>query len=129
VRDAAFLTRLVRHVQRNASREFAQGEQFGTALHSSFIVHREDMNCRTALGSEPDTPGAMKSEMFRPRVPPRMEERHEFSARGVDAREVRPFMSVASIAGQGQVARVVGPTVLFGDDVFDVMREAALFLP
>jgi hypothetical protein len=57
-----------------------------------------------------------------------MEERDKLTARRVDARQVRPLVGVTAVTGQGKIIRVIRPMVLLGDDVFEVMPEASLFL-
>jgi hypothetical protein len=66
--------------------------------------------------------------MVRPHVAPRVEERDKRAAGRVDAGEVGPLVGIAAVAGQGEVCRVIGPAVLLGDDVFDVVRQAGRFL-
>jgi hypothetical protein len=58
-----------------------------------------------------------------------MEERDDLAAGRVNARQIRPLRGVASVAGQGEVRRIIGPAVLLGDDVFDAVGEASGFLP
>ncbi len=40
-----------------------------------------------------------------------------------DAREVRPFVGVAAVAGKGEAAGIVGATVLPRYDVFNMERN------
>jgi hypothetical protein len=58
-----------------------------------------------------------------------MKERDDITARRVDPRQIRSLRCVASIAGQGEVVRIIRPAVLLRDDVLNVMRESGEFLP
>src|SRR5207249_393612 len=67
-------------------------------------------------------------EMVRPYVLSRMKERNKPTARGVDAGQVRALVHVTAVTRQGKISRVIQPVVLLGDDVFDVMLQAGMFL-
>jgi hypothetical protein len=40
---------------------------------------------------------------------------------GVHARKVRALAKIAAVTGQREIVDVIAPTVLFGDDMLDVM--------
>jgi hypothetical protein len=52
-----------------------------------------------------------------------MEQLHDLTASRIDASEIRSFMKIASVTGQGQVRRVVAPAMLDGNYVLDVKRS------
>jgi hypothetical protein len=66
-----------------------------------------------------------------------LEERSHLASFGIDPRQIRSFVKVAAVAGEGQVFGIVGATVFDGDDMLDVERnshqlllgEAAVFAP
>jgi hypothetical protein len=57
-----------------------------------------------------------------------MKERDDNTARRVNLGEIRPLGGVAAIARKGEIVRVIRPAVLPCHDMFNVMREPALFL-
>ncbi len=67
--------------------------------------------------------------MVRPDIAPGMKDRHNLAGRRVDTRQVWSLVGVAAVAGESEIVWGVSPAVLLCDDVFDVMREPALFLP
>ena len=66
--------------------------------------------------------------MISPNFSPRMKERDDGSACRVNPGEIRTLGSVATVAGQGEIARVIRPTMLLCDDMLNVMRESTLIL-
>ncbi len=58
-----------------------------------------------------------------------MKERNDITARRLNPGEIRSLGCVAAVAGQGEIVRVIRPAMLLGYDMFNVMREATLFLP
>ena len=64
-----------------------------------------------------------------------MEQRNHRSRIGIDARQIGSFVPIASIAGERETGRIVGPAVLFRHDVFHVecderrcqLSKAAIF--
>jgi hypothetical protein len=58
--------------------------------------------------------------MIVPRVFARVEQRSHRSGIGIYAREIGPFVRIASIAGERETGRIVGTAVLFRHDVLDV---------
>ena len=57
-----------------------------------------------------------------------MEQRRALVGEGVDTGKVWPLLQIAAMAGQCQVGRFIRTTMLFGDDVFDVVRKVAVLL-
>jgi hypothetical protein len=57
-----------------------------------------------------------------------MEELCQMPVFPVDTREVRTFSKVSAVTGQRQIVNVVRATMLSGYDVFDVVRQLAVFL-
>jgi len=72
--------------------------------------------------------------MLRPQLRPRIEERDNFAAFRIDPRQIRPFAEIAARAAIRQIFGVIGPAVLFGDNMIDVkpgegqrrLRQAAI---
>jgi hypothetical protein len=60
-------------------------------------------------------------EMVSPVVAPWVEQRNNLACYRVDCRQVRPLAKVTPMACERQVARIVRPAMLFGDDVFNAM--------
>jgi hypothetical protein len=58
--------------------------------------------------------------MTRPALKTWIEETNDFSGFGIDAREIGPLVCVIVMAGQGKVFRIIGPTVLLGNDMLYV---------
>jgi hypothetical protein len=74
------------------------------------------------------------SEMIGPIVAPRIKQRDDRPGKRIDTSQVRAFAKVAAVAGKSQIAVIVGPTMLPGDDVLDavskgttVLRKEAIF--
>jgi hypothetical protein len=57
-----------------------------------------------------------------------MEERHDLSANGVDARQVGTLPEITAMASQCQVLAFVGAAVLLRDNVLDVVGQLAVLL-
>ena len=58
--------------------------------------------------------------MLFPDVLPRVEERGDRACCGINTREIYAFVSIASVAGQGEVCRIVLAAVFAGNDVLNV---------
>jgi hypothetical protein len=74
-----------------------------------------------------------ETEMIEPTVTPRIERResndgHNPARNRIDTGQVRAFPEIAAVAGKGQIAGIVGPTVLAGYDVLNVMRKRRTIL-
>ena len=61
--------------------------------------------------------------MIAPDVSTRVEQCRHSARIGIDAREVRPFVGVAAVAGEREAAGIVRATVLPRYDVFDMERN------
>jgi hypothetical protein len=57
-----------------------------------------------------------------------VKERRNVSGGRIDPRQVLPLPEIASVAGQSKVSQFLGSTMLFGHDVFNVVRDVAVFL-
>jgi hypothetical protein len=57
-----------------------------------------------------------------------MEQRRDFSANGVDTRQVRALPEITAMASQRQVLGFVGAAVLLRDNMLDVVRQLAVLL-
>ena len=75
--------------------------------------------CPTDLGP-PDEFRPFPAKMPSPPLSARVEQANDLSRDRIDAAQIRAFVEVAVVAGQGKVISEVAAPVLFGDDVFDV---------
>lgn len=66
--------------------------------------------------------------MIEPAVVPRIKQRHNLARNGIDTGQVRAFPEIAAVTGKGQIAGIVGPPMLAGYDVFDVMCKGTAIL-
>lgn len=66
--------------------------------------------------------------MLRPLVNAGMEEGDDLTGFDVQAGEIRTFMKIGSMAGEGEVLGVIGTAMLFCDDVLNVVRKVAVLL-
>jgi hypothetical protein len=57
-----------------------------------------------------------------------MKELGELTREGIHAGEIGAFAKITAVAGQRKVVDLVSSTVLFGDNVFDVMNQRAVCL-
>ena len=104
--------------------------EYRTQPDTAFFVHVEDAHCGAAHGGKADNPNVGQAEMLFPGVLTWVEERGDFVRFWIDAREISTFMGVASVAGQGQVGRLIIPTMLARNDVLNVERRKwQVFLP
>jgi hypothetical protein len=53
-------------------------------------------------------------------ISPWMEQRHDLSGDRIDSREIRSLVGIAEVASESQVLRQIAPTMLPGDDMFDM---------
>ncbi len=97
--------------------------EHSTQPNTAFFVHVEDENCGAAHGSQADYHNVGNLEMLFPRVLTWVEELGDFACFGINSREINAFVRVASVAGQGQVSRLIIATVLARNDVLDVERR------
>lgn len=106
-------------------------------LNSARSVHFEQLNGGASDISESFDLVIYLAEVFRPLVPARMEEANNRRRQGIDSGEIRTFVGVASVAGEGEVVRGSGTAMLPRDDVLDVksrvwnrvLRKPAVFAP
>ena len=73
-------------------------------------------------------PRFVQAKVAGPPVQARMEQSRDLVGEGVDTGKVGPLLQIAAMAGQCQVSRFIRATMLFGDDVFDVVRKVAVLL-
>jgi hypothetical protein len=71
---------------------------------------------------------ASKQKVVRPLVAPGVEERHKLATDRIHTCEVRALAEVAAVAGYREVVNVISPAMLFGDNMLDVVRQAAVLL-
>jgi hypothetical protein len=98
------------------------GEKFGPQLQAAGIVHGEYVHSGATDGGNPHDAHTTEQKVVSPLVAPGVEEGHQFTAEGIHTREVRSLAKITSVAGQREIGGVIAPAVLFGDDMFDVMR-------
>src|SRR5262252_8658056 len=91
-----------------------------TQPDTACFVHVEDTHSGSAHGSQADDNTVGQAEMLFPGVHTWVEERHDRTCVGVNARQIGALMSVASVAGQGKVCRMVIAPMLAGNDVLNV---------
>ena len=122
---------------RAATSELAPCDEVGPELDASSLVHGEHLHRGPSDGGEALDQGPLKLEVVVPRLGSRIEERLDVARGRVEPREVRTLVSVASLAREAKIDRVVTAAVLLGDDVFNVegderlggLRETAIFAP
>jgi len=125
--DGAFLLTLLRQ-------EESLLEKFLAESDAGWVVHGEDIDRRSPDGGFADQHRPIPPEMFRPKVPSRIEQLGELFCLWIDAREVWAFVEVAAKARIGKIAEGVAAPVLLGDDMLCLKRrddvrfgEAAVF--
>ena len=87
------------------------------------VVHFEEGDRHPSNRRLPTDERAVRSKMFCPLVPPRMEEPHDSVRPWLDAGEVGTFDQIAIGTGQGQVLRVVSAAMLPRDNVLNVKAQ------
>ena len=98
------------------------------SLNPPGVIHREYLDrsapdCGNTLDNcSPD------AEMIEPTVTSWIKPRDNLSHNRIDTGQVRAFAKIAAVTGKGQIARIVGPTVLTGYDVLDVVCKGATVL-
>ena len=85
---------------------------------------------------EPDDHGSLEGKVLRPHLFSRIEQRDHRATLRINARQIRAFFQVASLAGQCEIHQGVVSAVLLGADMIDVVgdiglffRESAVFTP
>jgi len=58
-----------------------------------------------------------------------MKESHELTTNWVHACEIRAFVEITTVAGQGKVVNVVAPAMLLRNNMLDVVRQVTVLLP
>ena len=86
------------------------------------------MDCRPTGRRRADDPFAVEAKMIGPPFPARVEQGRDRAGSRIDAAEIWPLVQVAPMTRKGKVPRIIGATVLFGHDVFNVMGQLAIFL-
>lgn len=66
---------------------------------------------------------AVPSEVPRPFMTARIEQRHDSSGIGIDASDIRTFMAVAREAAYAKIAGFCRPLMIFRNDVIDLEGE------
>jgi hypothetical protein len=84
------------------------------------MVHLEDIDRCTADGSSADKRAAFEAKVIMPLMPAGMLEPGEVTGGRVEAAQVRPFVDVAVVAGQGEVAGDRAAAMLAGNDVVEL---------
>ena len=85
-----------------------------------WMIDLKHGNGRPPYGRQADQYGTVESEVSRPTVSPGMKKPLDASGSRVHSRQIRSFVAVAEMTGQGQVIRIVRTGMAFGLDVFDV---------
>ena len=57
-----------------------------------------------------------------------MKQQDNVTAQRIEATQIRPLAQIAAVTGQCQILRLVGSSMLSGDNMFDVMGEFAVML-
>ncbi len=78
---------------------------------------------RATCGRQAENVSASDYKVIAPGVSTRIEQCRHSARVGIDAREVRPFVRVAAVAGEREAAGIAGATVLPRYDVFDMERN------
>ena len=79
--------------------------QFPAQLESRGMIDRKNMNRCTAGRRQSDESRSSPAKMLGPAVATGMKETDKFMCFNVNARNIRPFASIASAAREGQIAR------------------------
>ena len=96
------------------------------------------MSSRTVarpVGVRPQDVSATDYEMFAPDIVTWMEHGHNRACIGIDTREVRPFVCIATVTGESEVVGNIRSTMLLGYNMLDVkgnewcrfLRNSAVF--
>ncbi len=90
-----------------ASLELASGDESGSKLHPSALVHHEHGHGGSPGRGKSDDQGGPKLEVLMPRLVPRVKETLDVSSLGVNPREIRPLEGVASLTSNAQAFGVI----------------------
>lgn len=103
--------------------------EFLAHFQPASIIHSKYLNRCTSDGRYTHDLHAIKTKVISPIVPARVKQRHNHLCKRVDTREVRALFQVASMARKSQIGGRCGATVLFGNDMFNVVCETTVLLP
>ncbi len=92
------------------------------------MIHYEKLDCRSADGSATHKQSTLPLEVLTPVILSRMEQPNDLASVGIDGRDVRPLVRIASITAQTEVLGFSLPTVLPRDNVVDVEREESVLV-
>ena len=92
------------------------------------MIHYEKLDCRSADGSATHKQSTLPPEVLTPVILSRMEQPNDLASVGIDGRNVRPLVRIASITAQTEVLGFSLPTVLPRDNVVDVEREESVLV-
>ena len=98
-------------------------EQFLPQRDPVGIVHREDFDCRSALGGLSDQERTFPSKMSRPSLKPGIEESRELLCDRIDPGQIRSLVEVTSQTAIGEIGETTAARVLPCDDMLDLIRR------
>jgi hypothetical protein len=75
-----------------------------------------------------NNPHVFVGEVIRPSITPRVEEWSNLPSLGIDPRQVRASVKIATVACERQILRIAWASVLLCDYVLDMMPQLAVFL-
>lgn len=97
-------------------------------------IHREYVNGRAADRGPPCNSRSLELKVPDPEVSTRMKQANEFTRDGIESRDVRPFVTVAVRASEGEIVQHAFSPVLLGDYVIQLewqwkgeLRDSAIF--
>jgi hypothetical protein len=99
-----------------------------TQIQPPSVIHREHLNRCASNRSDSFNPHAAYAKVILPLIPARVEDRHDFLGQRVNPRKIRTLSQIATMASQRQVAKFLGPAMLLGNNVFNVVSEITMFL-
>ena len=99
---------------------FSLPSPFSTEFYASWSIHVEEANRCAPCWRQSDDTSATDREVSAPSISTGMEQWHHSAALGIDAGEVWPFVRVAAVTSEREIAGIVGAAVLFRHDMFDM---------
>ena len=109
--------------RRNVSVQLPKRQQFLPQFETASIIHPEKLYGRPSGGGQSFNAGALDGKMIGPTVATRMKQGSYRTRNRINPCEVRSFVKVAAMAGQGQIASVIETAMLFRNDMFDVVEQ------
>jgi hypothetical protein len=100
---------------------FPERQQLPPQFETAGIVHPENLHGRASRGGQSLNTRPSQRKVIGPKVAAWMKQESNLTRNWVDPRQIRPLMKIATMTGQRQIARVVGPAMLFRYDVFDMV--------